>query len=357
MWKNKSDLIQVLDTPDGISEFLIPLLYGNYINELTWVRPKWSLHDYNIDGNYLFFVGDCLSSNTAGSTLKSTDYVDDENFYDIKELDDATIRNINISIITADSIEQNILKNINSDWILDICYDFFSVSNPFLPEFIAEIGQEQTDCIIEMYQLFSYRKQININNLTVFEIKNLYLNSNKYLEMILNSNNNNDSDIVTNFLNCFDQNDLFRMNEIIPILQNMSINAKELILKYKYLVTLPHHISSNNEIDELIQLFISYVKSYKSYQPNVITLCRSANDSYTPPEQLHYIESQIMKAINEDLLLFWGKESKIELKFHDLSINSEYIASTMFINHKIRDYIGIDETNEKLTETKKQKIN
>ena len=173
------------ETESGISEFLLPLLYKNYLSHVLWVKQYWCTQFK--DGTYSFNIGDIndhiYENNIAGVTLKHSYYADDSNICDVLDLfkseadpcsklqsehPSSQTRNVTFSVHTTNTNNTNnpidhtnanmhyvlplpndlyttTLENVKVskfNWILDICLDYFSTSNPFLNELKVRLLQE-----------------------------------------------------------------------------------------------------------------------------------------------------------------------------------------------------------------------
>jgi hypothetical protein len=138
-------LYDILEGTGGISEFILPLVYnGHFSQGILWMRPEWS-NQFG-DGLYKFNVGN--NENNIGCVdLLHPYYLDEGIVYDTNDIHDS----VPVSLIstTISSLENNIShlahktksitptaiidsNNSRTKWVLDICLDYFTTTNPFL---------------------------------------------------------------------------------------------------------------------------------------------------------------------------------------------------------------------------------
>lgn len=60
---------------------------------------------------------------------------------------------------------------------------------------------------------------------------------------------------------------------------------------------LPHHVSTELEISEMVEKFGTFIKKYflsNSVKPALVTVARSSLDDYCPTDQVDFIQKQIL---------------------------------------------------------------
>jgi hypothetical protein len=143
-------LYDVLEGVGGIAEFIIPMLYnGHFDNGLTWLRPQWSkqLPD---NERQAFYIGDNNQGKCCVS-LPEPYYFDEGVVYEANDLLNA--RKVLLTVHTDSTATIPIEPVQPSKWILDICLDYFTVSNPFLTELMDII--ENSSCSIDVVGIIS----------------------------------------------------------------------------------------------------------------------------------------------------------------------------------------------------------
>lgn len=140
-------LYDVLEGVGGIAEFLIPIMYnGHFENGLIWLRPEWS-NQLTDSCKGRFSVGDNRQGRCC-VTLQEPYYFDECVVYHPEEL--INLREVILKVCTVNTALDVIPA---SKWILDICLDYFTVSNPFLAELMNII--DDCDCSIRVVDIVS----------------------------------------------------------------------------------------------------------------------------------------------------------------------------------------------------------
>lgn len=61
---------------------------------------------------------------------------------------------------------------------------------------------------------------------------------------------------------------------------------------------LPHHVSTEQELSGLCEQFRTFLRSLES-PPTAITISRSSEDNYCPPEQVDSIQENVLNILEE----------------------------------------------------------
>ena len=137
-WADKNKLYyDVLgDNRSAISEFLIPLMYRGDIGCVNWVRPQWQEVGLNDTGDEHFDFDVGFDKYNQPSVSISCLYYLEEGSYSSEPLREK--RRVSVRTCHAESLckvrNQSIDKKVEPvPWILDVCLDYFSTLNPFLP--------------------------------------------------------------------------------------------------------------------------------------------------------------------------------------------------------------------------------
>lgn len=184
-WYDKESLYELLAQEGGISEFLIPLQYTGYIDDIIWIRPHWSAEILMKDGSYSFLVGDSsINDGRCGVSLRSNYYIDDAVYCDDESFSINYVPKLcTVALCTIDRCQH--LPRDPPCWILDICLDYFSVSNPFLVEVRNAIST-------------NFSSSVNNINLTVDEILQIFIDSFRQLPYLSHVEDNLSSNCILN---------------------------------------------------------------------------------------------------------------------------------------------------------------
>ena len=94
-------LLNILETEDGISEFLLPLVSNKNIDQICWVRPRWCRQEFQT-GKQSFHIGDicvpnceewrdCSDSGTLGVSCQDSYYFEDGSVFETHELSSTSL--------------------------------------------------------------------------------------------------------------------------------------------------------------------------------------------------------------------------------------------------------------------------
>ncbi|XP_028740235.1 UPF0489 protein C5orf22 homolog isoform X1 [Peromyscus leucopus] len=193
-------------------------------------------------------------------------------------------------------------------FVLDIDLDFFSVKNPFKEMFT----QDEYKILQELYQ---FKKPDS--NLTEEDLVDIVDTRTRQLE-----------DLEAVFADLCDgdgEETVQRwastpgMESLVPLVQSLKkrmevpdyemVHQAGLTCDYS---ELPHHISTEEEIEGLIQSVYSLLKSLP--KPTLVTIARSSLDDYCPPEQVDTIQEKVLSVLHSlygtlDTHLVYSEES------------------------------------------------
>lgn len=306
--RDKEKLLNAL----SIENWLMPVVYAGHLDQLIWIKPEWA--NQIDDGDFSFRIGDSGGNIRCDSSLE---YFLSEGTYQPRcELNNQ--RHIKLRVFT---LNESLLNGQNSEvrrcefldcvddanehFILDIDLDFFSTANPFK----KALHQNVYERLKQLFKrdFFDHRFDLSAteDELNAFTNERTnYLNS---LEMIFRQLEQN-----------VDESDL----EIPNALQGYKTEILKLVCDVKMYHSndiergnigwmtifdagctfdsneLPHHISTEDEIQKLISIFKRFLQVFL-YTPSIITISRSSDDDYCPIEQVDFIQQLVFDTIYE----------------------------------------------------------
>ncbi|XP_055411002.1 UPF0489 protein C5orf22 homolog [Bubalus kerabau] len=193
-------------------------------------------------------------------------------------------------------------------FVLDIDLDFFSVKNPFKEMFT----QEEYKILQELYQ---FKKPGS--NLTEEDLVDCVDNRIHQLE-----------DLEAAFADLCDGDDEETVQKwasnpgmelLVPLVQSLKkrMEAPDYEMVHQAGLTcdyseLPHHISTEQEIEHLIQSLHTVLKNFP--KPTLVTIARSSLDDYCPSEQVEAIQEKVLSVLRSlygalDVHLVYSAES------------------------------------------------
>lgn len=271
----------------SIENWIIPMCASGLIDEVTWIKQGWA-HQIEV-GTHSFNVGVCKETNklAVDSTLE---YFLGEGTVslskDLKEPKKVILRVMDLEDVGDDT---NIL-NTDRPFILDVDLDFYSTNNPFW-EIYKKAGVYAE--LREIYK-FSLDKK-NLGESLDQRRKQL-----KYLQSIFTHLEKNKS------LEEFQEKDhaMFEKVEyLVKVLsEHYELTEVDFLLIHDAGCTwdtfgLPDHRSSEAEIDEAMERSERFLRSLPD--PVLITVSRSSEDDYCPPDQVEAIQEKFLSVLKK----------------------------------------------------------
>ncbi|CAN9502904.1 unnamed protein product [Ophioblennius macclurei] len=196
-------------------------------------------------------------------------------------------------------------------YILDIDLDFFSCKNPFKEMYT----QEEYGILKELYSFRAPRPNANKEE----------------LEECVDRRTRQLEDLEATFADLLEDDGVdtvtrWASNPGMSSLERLvsSLKARNPSPDYEMvhqagltcdLVELPHHISTEEEIDELIAAVQLFLKALPA--PTLVTMSRSSLDEYCPVEQVDSVQSRVL-AVLEDLYGALDLHKDYESSFTDM---------------------------------------
>lgn len=315
--RNKTKLLETI----SIENWLMPTAYAGHFDRLIWIKPQWA---HQIDnGGYRFSIGEHCGFIRCDSTLEY--FLGEGTYrpqYDLNnpksiDLRVATLRTLGRSASAAHQekeIETNLIESIvhetddDETYVLDIDLDFFSTRNPFL----ASIGNGDKNhkVYVAIKKLFTqkfFEEKFSASSdpdvvLAFVERRLRHLNDLECVFAHLNDGNGiEDLKSPPKSLQPI-WPDVIELVKMIRA-ENEHKNEVDWMFYYDAGCTfdsaeLPHHESTQDEIDHLIGAFKLFLKRLKRL-PTIITISRSSEDDYCPAHQVESIQADVLNALTE----------------------------------------------------------
>ena len=353
-----------------------------------WVRSSWS--NQLQDGRHHFRIGDAhgTEGKHAAVTLRSSYYFDEGAVFD--DLEMAEDDSVAVDLLVCTKVDETISEIVDSDreigdvkgndhhaarsaWVLDICMDYFSTCNPFMME-VNDIlrskgmGREELGVIQETYRSFAYKKEdieakdtigpddvcttkSSIKYLTNFRGR-LSLTSlerrvhkqevDRHLADVVAKYETSETKILNvESLHSTTSDKMFHpwlspesdgdlLLKFLRTVAQLPKKERMRVLEIGHLVNLPHHVSTDCELEDLIKNFEINVRSviHRMGVPGAITIARSAKDEYTPKHQVDHIQERVLQVLARVL------GSGMDMLLHDLRTEAALKAHYLFV-HKV----------------------
>ena len=376
-WTNLASLHDALeDDVCGISQFIVPLVANGIVSKVVWLRSPWS--DQIDDGSYHYHVGDVVSTSPgdcdarrdAAVSLAVDYYVDDDSYRPESELNMATAKTVDLMVTCLGSLQSqsqppqvHTIDVENEDdvcWVLDICLDYFSTLNPFLPELESALRQdllsatssaaltldpkEALAVVQNLFRFMPFRRCPTTVGCDVRQMRTHVLDLLKQLLLpTVKEDGERDKDkeedahsnikrqryciehvvsenllqgLSTLYGQC--DNDAF-VCPFLMLLPHLSSATRKLIHEIGSAVLLPHHISDEDEIDLLVAQMKTFLETVCSKaisccsggisrslgRPAVVTIARSAVDGFIPSHVVDGIQEKVLTVLRDVLSGHW----------------------------------------------------
>lgn len=295
---NKEDLLDSI----SIENWMMPTVFAGHVERIVWIKPDWA--NQMPKGKFQFHVGEHEGSIRTDSTLEY--FVSEGCYQPEDQLENKKSLTLQVCAIEEYKVSDD--DGLKDGYILDIDLDYFSTHNPFLK-------------IYEKVGLYDKLKEIFISP----ELADTTENDLAKLQRIAKDREEKLEFLESMFLYLEEVGNLKHF--LVDYQQEISEEYSQLLEKVSNLVTilkkeyaeeeidwsmiydagctcdvtdLPHHESSREEIQSLVQQLESFLALLPA-PPTVITMSRSSEDDYTPAHQVEQIQELVMGALKKCL--------------------------------------------------------
>lgn len=295
----------------SIENWLMPTVYAGHFNQLIWMKPPWA-HQIEA-GDYHFFVGDHCGFIRCDSHLEY--FLGEGSYRPNSDLNNA--KPVNLNVFTLDEtlitdVEHSNQRTVSFidcanesevKFVLDIDLDFFSTHNPFLSAIDHHKIYEGLKRIFKA-DFFTMKFDASSKSTELLEFVTRRLQYLDDLEAIFKR-----LDEGTSIDQLTQPDSLANVwSELIELLHEIEIRYSNgtpmnWMLFYDAGCTfdsteLPHHESTDNQIDELIELLRKFLTKFK-LRPILVTISRSSDDDYCPKHQVERIQAAVLSVLKE----------------------------------------------------------
>uniref|UniRef100_A0A8D8R2L1 UPF0489 protein C5orf22 homolog n=1 Tax=Cacopsylla melanoneura TaxID=428564 RepID=A0A8D8R2L1_9HEMI len=306
-----------LFTELSIENWIMPAVYAGHFNKLIWIKQEWC--NQMDDGSYVFHVGKYEKSGQIKLTATNSYFVSEVLYAPLEEL--TNVKQVTLIVVTFKTQNMNesfdkmrqLLSLENDSYVLDIDLDYFSTRNPFQ----------------ELYKLANLYERLQ----TIYKCETPSTSNTEELSKFVATRSEQLNNLKQFFMNLGDEKvkDLFDETtcELLTQLVN-EVNKYYTIVDWELIHEagctcddmarpLPHHVTDQDQliplIDNTFKFWFSVVDQAKP--PVLITISRSSEDDYCPPEQVDVIESHVLSLLRKkydtnDLHLHYAENSDSE---------------------------------------------
>ncbi|XP_046550151.1 LOW QUALITY PROTEIN: UPF0489 protein C5orf22 homolog [Haliotis rubra] len=344
----------------SIENWILPLAHAGHIKDIYWLKPPWCTQIQ--DKHFTFYVGKCCNTGTIRTTCTESYFVSETLYVPESELVEKKLVSLTVITVvpekwsdiamgteaskvsrnkeTASGIldksqskdvktdtkdestdsptspkqrktdeplnvytDENLCSELNKSlysclkelseslgskqFILDIDLDFYSTKNPFQGMYTAQ----QMTLLKKLYKYTGPEEKTSQAIQRCVSLRQKQLSDLKLAIMTLSKDISAEvemevarlemvRELVTSFQSCEPDFD---------ILHDAGCTMDD--------TELPHHVSSGEEICALVQETKQILEALP--RPALITVSRSSDDDYCPPDQVDYIEEAVSLALEE----------------------------------------------------------
>lgn len=286
----------------SIENWILPAAFAGHLNKILWIKPPWASQIQN--GDHSFKIGKEKKTNEVKVTclenyfLSDSLYCKEENLCDSKDIyfEVTTIGNFTDSDKSEMELKEacesvyKILGECN-EFILDIDLDFFSTRNPFKNLY------KNANLYEELKTIYNFSIPDKSSPSAVEEACKLRKTKLKQLlsAWLYVGEHGNLNGFVGNLVPVSDLETLAEKvkscyNDVDwEMIHNAGCTCDD--------TELPEHVSTIDEIKSMIEISFSRFLNFLPRFPTIITVSRSSDDDYCPPEDVDWIESEVLKLL------------------------------------------------------------
>uniref|UniRef100_A0A3Q2Y7E4 Chromosome 5 open reading frame 22 n=1 Tax=Hippocampus comes TaxID=109280 RepID=A0A3Q2Y7E4_HIPCM len=320
----------------SIENWIMPMVYAGHVSCVAWLHPYWS--QQIMEGEHKMTVGKDSSTTTIRLTSKDHYFLSDGLYVPEEQLENPKPLILNVikvnpvnrqqtfkgmysaemwsqtcwslsQLSSGSSIKRDyngedeegttsyVVKRISSflshtePYILDIDLDFFSCKNPF-----KELYTEEEYAILQ--ELYSFKGPVpneELDECVDCRIRQLEDLEAAFADLL----EDDGEECVFTFFpplfrkTCFDR--------LVSSLKSRNPHPDYEMVHQAGLtcdtIELPHHISSDEEIDRLVSAVQRFLKHLPL--PSLVTMSRSSLDEYCPVEQVDSVQSRVLAVLEK----------------------------------------------------------
>ncbi|KAF5298159.1 hypothetical protein FQA39_LY02583 [Lamprigera yunnana] len=285
----------------SIENWLMPGVYAGHFKNLIWIKPPWA--NQITEGEQSFLIGKHKDTGTIKINCKENYFVSECLYSKVEDLEN--VKEAYLHVITLGKIINGetddfrkircMLNKYSGPYILDVDLDFFSTSNPFKNLYSL------SSLYSKLQVLYNYVPPVNENEESIIEaterrqkqvseLRKLFRHIEAHKEMPPAETEASDfylqvASLRKSVLQYYHETDIDW--ELIHDAGCTCDNSE-----------LPHHVSTEEELRLMFDCFDHFLNDL-SNPPTVVTISRSAEDDYTPCENVEEIEQKVISIVRE----------------------------------------------------------
>lgn len=292
----------------SIENWILVAAFTGQISSIVWIKPPWSNQIEN--GSYKFLIGKQSGTDTIRVSCPVLYFVGEMVYCKPDDLDDTKEVNLFVHTLGFESnvkLEQDIstlIQEHGKHFILDIDLDFFTTMNPFVTM------HEKVNMYNRLKKIYNFDFTPSQDSEIVDAQLKKRCEQITTLGMIFSHLQElKDTDLIQRkvFSVCESIKDKLVRESVIELIQDLTSEYGPEVdweLVHDAGCTfddesheLPHHISSDDEIDMLMKFTSKLITSIPP--PTVVTIARSSLDDYCPPDQVDMVQESVCEFLRK----------------------------------------------------------
>lgn len=294
----------------SIENWILPAAYAGHLKHLIWVKPPWAKQ--MSDGVTTFLIGRHKDTGTIRLTCSEPYFVSEGLYAAHEELENTreiTLHAMTIGLFIEDPGKKDDFVGISSalrqylpekdtPYILDVDLDFFSTKNPFKTLY------ENANLYEKLAPLYAFQRPESNDPEILKEISAVRNEQLTELESLFDYLQENRS------LQGYEGERSPRYEAVQLIFREVTSVYKESEIDWKLVhdagctrddTDLPDHVTKPNDLDRLMTgTFASFLAALPA-DPTIVTIARSTEDEYCPPDQVDQIQVGVLEELRQRL--------------------------------------------------------
>lgn len=282
----------------SIENWILPCAFLGVINRIVWVRPPWAAQIPS--GRYHFHVGREHATGRLRLTALESYFLSEALTVPLADLADP--QPVDLLVVELNGREEERIMDFvgppdECSLLLDVDLDFFSTANPFLDVYARA---QLYDRLRRLYhfdpvpQLATGHERLRLG-LESSQRRDRLLDRLEHVFQHLQVNRS-----LTGYMG---PGEVY-LDAVGEIFQSLTDNYPDEAIDWDLVhcagctcddTELPHHVSSNIEIDGLLERFENLAGRLP--RPNMITVARSTQDEFCPPHQVEAIQNKLVSLL------------------------------------------------------------
>jgi len=309
--------MDILNERLSIENWILPAVYLGIIDTVVWICPPWS-HQIP-PGQYTLKIGRTKDQKVKVTCCQPY-FLGEGIVCRESELEESRQVSLIVQCLDETFDPRNLSSILNKPYILDIDLDFFSTRNPFKHMY------QEADFYQTLKKIYVFDSSFNDITDPDQRTKQGLAASEQRKELI------DKLEDLTNHLQDnqgqFDGYDgigksfVPQLKSLKNAIEDKCSDSGKVSIDWRLVhdagctcddTELPHHVSTKEEIRQLMERVTSLLYAFKTVRPLVATVARSSLDDFCPPEDVEFIQENTLDILQS----VFGKSNCSIYKLYD----------------------------------------